>query len=159
MAQHRNPEDRPGGRGPRGFEQEPFVEERERRDLKGLSDEFFRDMRQLLSQESRLIRQEMSEKAQLIKTSGITMSAGFVVSMMALQALVATIVIALAYRMPWWGAALLTTVLLGIIGLTLIAVGRKKISKENLKPTRSIDTLNEISDRFEEKVHEYKPSA
>ncbi|MGE0173320.1 MAG: phage holin family protein [Oligoflexales bacterium] len=151
MAQHRDTSD--------DIQGTPGSSNFEARDLRGHAEAFFRDMRHLFSQESRLLRQELREKTELVKASGMTISAGFVVTMMALQALVATIVIALAYQMPWWGAALLTSIILGIIGLGLVALGRNKVRKETLKPTRSIETLNEIGDRIEEKIHEYKPSA
>lgn len=119
-------------------------------------EEFLKDIRELLVQQNRLLKQELREKVQIVKKSGMTVSVGLALSLIALQTLVAACVIGLAYIMPWWVSALVVGFVVLVIGIGMVSGGTKRMDAEHLKPDKSMATLHKMNEKLQEKFHEYK---
>jgi uncharacterized protein YacL len=107
--------------------------------------------RQLSGQATRLAQQEVElAKAELsIKGKRIGIGAGAfggaaVVGLLALGALVATVILLLATAMTAWLAALIVTVVLGAIAGVMALMGKSKVEEATPPiPQQTIDTVKE----------------
>ncbi|MFG2452893.1 phage holin family protein [Streptomyces sp. NPDC048512] len=84
---------------------------------------------ELVRGEMRLARAEMKEKGRRYGKSGGLFGGASVTGFLMLQALVATVIAALAVPLPVWAAALIVTAALGVIAAVLALTGKKQISK------------------------------
>ncbi|MER5772652.1 phage holin family protein [Streptomyces sp. NPDC001985] len=89
------------------------------------SDQFSR----LVRQELALARAEMREKGRRLGRGGGLYGGAGLVAVLALQALVATAVIALGLLWPLWLSALVITLVLFAIAGALAAAGRREVSR------------------------------
>ncbi|MET9515573.1 phage holin family protein [Streptomyces sp. NPDC002994] len=84
---------------------------------------------QLMRQELRLAQAEMQQKGKRFGLGGGLLGGAGVVGLLALQAIVATAIIALDLVWPLWLAALVVTGALLVVTAVLAAVGKKQVSR------------------------------
>ncbi len=113
------------------------------RSLGELFSDLTREMSTLVRQEVALAKTEMTEKASTFGKNAAMLVVGGALLYAAFLALVATCVIALAYALPWWLAALIMTIIVAIIGGVLAWLGVENLKKSQLAPTQTVDTLKE----------------
>lgn len=124
------------------------------RSISEIFQDLYRDMAVLVEREGRLMRQELSEKATIVKTSSMSMASGLALAFFGVQALVAAAILVLSYVVEWWAAALIVGVILLAIGGIMVASAKKAMKIENLKPSKSADTLSHMSMKLKERAHE-----
>jgi uncharacterized membrane protein YqjE len=102
------------------------------------------DISTLVRQEIALARVEMSEKGKTIG-KGVGMLGGASVAGLAmLGALTTTLIALLAQAMDVWIAALIVTVLWGVVAAVLVQLGRKQLKEAAPpKPEQTIETIKE----------------
>ncbi|MFF8960124.1 phage holin family protein [Streptomyces sp. NPDC014894] len=83
----------------------------------------------LVGQELALAQAELKEKGRRLGRGGGLLGGAGLVAVLALQALVATAVIALGLVLPLWLSALVTTLVLFAIAGALGAAGRKEVGR------------------------------
>lgn len=103
-----------------------------------------RETSTLVRQELALARAEMAEKGKKA-TAGAAMLAGAgVAALLMLGALTAFLILLLDEAMPPWSAALLVTVLWGIVGAVLAYLGRDKLGEVGTPvPEKTMDSVKE----------------
>jgi hypothetical protein len=116
----------------------------------------YTDFTNLWQRESLLIRTELSEKINEVKMASSSFAVGSATLLVGLFAAVATAIIGLDVFLPLWLSALIVTAVLFIVGGVLFAGAKKKFEVQRLKPTKSIETMHEIKNTFQERVHELK---
>lgn len=116
---------------------------KEDRSLGELLTELSQEMRNLIRQELELAKLEMSRKATRLGKDMVYLVLGGAIAYAGFLALVATLIIALAYVLPLWLSALLVGAITAGIGYFLIEKGRSKLKREELKPEQTIATLKE----------------
>jgi nitrate/nitrite transporter NarK len=101
------------------------------------------DLSKLMRQEVALAKVEMKEEAAKAgKASGLLAGAGLV-GYLVLVFLSLALMFALDNVMGIGWAAVITAVILGIIGAVLFVLGRTKFKQVNPKPEQTIETLKE----------------
>jgi hypothetical protein len=106
---------------------------------------------ELASETSTLVRQEIGlAKTELTRNAtragrdiGMIVVGGAVAYAGLLALLAAAIAGLAALGLPWWAAALLVGLVVGIIGYVLIQRGRDALAREDLAPRQTIETLKE----------------
>lgn len=136
-------------------EDSQYVGESGRRKWRQLYNDFFNDFSVLFKKESALIRTELGEKTDLVKQGAVSITTGTIVAFVGIQAIAATIVIALGNIMPWWAAALVTGIALLLIGWGMMAAARRKFSSDSLTPYRSMESFEHMGDMLKEKKDEF----
>ena len=117
------------------------VEPRETRSVPDLLADVLREATELFRTEGRLIRAELSDKLSQIQLAGGSLVAGAICLLVALIVLAGALVTALAkYMDPAW-AALLVGVIVAVIGVVLLAAGKKSLEAVNLAPERTLGQL------------------
>ena len=84
---------------------------------------------ELVRGELRLAQAEMKEKGKRYGKGGGLFGGAGVVGFLMLQALVATVIAALAVPLPVWAAALIVTVVLGVIAAVMALSGKKQVDR------------------------------
>jgi hypothetical protein len=102
-----------------------------------------REMSTLVRQEIDLARTELTGKASRLGKDIGFLAVGGAVLYAGLLALIATLIIALAYAMPWWLAALIVGVVVSAAGYALVQRGLSALKREQLAPQQTIATLKE----------------
>jgi uncharacterized membrane protein YqjE len=82
---------------------------------------------ELVRSELRLAQAEMKEKGKHYGKGGGLFGGAGIVGFLMLEALVATVIAALAVALPVWAAALIVTVVLGVIAAVMAMSGKKQI--------------------------------
>jgi uncharacterized membrane protein YqjE len=113
------------------------------RSLGELFSDLTREMSNLVRQEVELAKTEMTGKASKAGKNAAMLIVGGAMLYAAFLALVATCIIALAYALPWWLAALIMTVIVAIIGGVLAWISAQKLKTMQLAPTETVDTIKE----------------
>jgi hypothetical protein len=105
---------------------------------------------ELANETALLIRQEIAlAKAELIqKASRVGLNIGFLVlggaiAYAALLAFLAALIILLANVVPWWAAALIVAVAVGIVAAVLISKALTALKKTDIAPRQTVETLKE----------------
>ncbi|MFD9561652.1 phage holin family protein [Streptomyces sp. NPDC059994] len=97
---------------------------------------------ELVRGEMRLATAEMKEKGKRYGKGGGLFGGAGVVGFLMLQALVATVIAALAVPLPAWAAALIVTVVLGVIAAVLAVVGKRQVTQAAPPvPERTIESV------------------
>jgi uncharacterized membrane protein YqjE len=99
----------------------------------------------LVRQEVALAKTEMAEKGKKAGLGAGLLAAAAVAALLMLGALTAFVVLALDEGMPAWTAALVVTVLWGIVAAALALVGRSKLDEmgKPLVPEKTVETVKE----------------
>lgn len=98
---------------------------------------------ELVREEVVLAKAEMSHKAAEVGKDVGFLAAGGAVLYAGFLALLATAIIALAYALPWWLAALIVGIVVLVIGGFLVWKGMNNLKRTSLAPAQTIDTLKE----------------
>ncbi|MFB7243881.1 hypothetical protein CW362_11320 [Streptomyces populi] len=97
---------------------------------------------ELVRGELRLAQAEMKEKGRRYGKSGGLFGGAGVVGFLTLQALVATAIAALAVPLPVWAAALIVTVVLGLVAAAMALTGKKQADRAAPpKPEQAIENV------------------
>jgi uncharacterized membrane protein YqjE len=108
-------------------------------------------MKQLADQTSRLVRNEvrlakaeMTEKAQTYGRAGAMLGAAAVVGLLAGIALTMFLIYLLELALPLWAAALIVTVVYGVVGFALFMAGKKKLDEARTPvPEQTVESVKE----------------
>jgi uncharacterized membrane protein YqjE len=120
------------------------TEEHNQRSMRELIDQLSADARGLVRAEVSLARAELEEKARRLAAGGALVGAAAVLGLVALGALTATAIIALSNVVSTWLAALIVTVVVGVLAGILLVVGIKLLRRGvPPAPTESVDQMKE----------------
>ena len=120
------------------------TEENNQRSMRELIDKLSADARELVRAEVSLARAELGEKARRLAAGGALVAAAAVLGIVALGALTATAIIALSNVVSTWLAALIVTVVVGLLAGILLLVGIKLLRRGvPPAPTESVDQMKE----------------
>jgi len=97
----------------------------------------------LIRQEIALAKVELIQKARTVGRDVGFLVLGGAVAYAALLALLAAIIILLANVMPWWIAALIVAVLVGIVAALLISKALAALKKTDAAPRQTVETVKE----------------
>jgi uncharacterized membrane protein YqjE len=97
----------------------------------------------LIRQEIALAKVELTEKASRVGLNVGFLVLGGAIAYAALLAFLAALIILLANVMPWWAAALVVAVLVGIVAAVLISKALTALKKTDLAPRQTVETLKE----------------
>jgi uncharacterized membrane protein YqjE len=97
----------------------------------------------LIRQEVALAKVELTQKANRVGRNVGYLVLGGAVAYAALLALLAAIIILLANVMPWWVAALVVAVLVGIIAGVVISKALAALKNTEVAPRQTVETLKE----------------
>jgi uncharacterized membrane protein YqjE len=98
---------------------------------------------QIVQAEFRLAKTELKEGAEKVAAPGATLGAGVVLGFYGLGFLLLAAVYALSLVMAAWLATLIVGGVLAVAAGILIGAGTAKLKRVNLKPDRTIRTLEE----------------
>lgn len=120
------------------------TEENNQRSMRELIDKLSTDARELVRAEVSLARAELEEKARRLAAGGALVGAAAVLGLVALGALTATAIIALSNVVSTWLAALIVTVVVGVLAGILLVIGIKLLRRGvPPAPTESVDQMKE----------------
>lgn len=97
----------------------------------------------LMRQEIALAKVELTQKASTVGRNVGQLVLGGAVAYAAVLALLAAIIILLANVMPWWAAALVVAVAVGLVAGVLISKALTALKGTNLAPRQTVETLKE----------------
>jgi hypothetical protein len=108
----------------------------------------------LVRDEMRLAQAEMARKGRRFGAGGGLLAAAAVTAFLALQALVATVVAALAEALPVWAAALIVTAVLAVTAAVLAALGRAQLRRAGSPaPEQAIANVRADVAEIKERTH------
>lgn len=105
--------------------------------------ELSRETTTLVRQEVDLAKTELSHKAVSVGKDVGFLAVGGAVVYAGFLALVACAIIALAYALPWWLAALIVGIVVVAIGGFLVLRGIDDLKNQDLAPRQTVQTLKE----------------
>ncbi|MFE9399369.1 phage holin family protein [Streptomyces flavidovirens] len=109
---------------------------------------------QLMREELRLAQAEMTQKGKRFGIGGGLFGGAGMVAFLALQALVATVIAALALVLPLWAASLIITGVLLALAAVLALVGKKQVSQATPPaPEQAIDSVKADMAEIKERAH------
>jgi hypothetical protein len=109
--------------------------------------ELTQDVNDLMAQHVALARTELSAAVDNLKSAAIALSAGVVVTLAGGLVLLAAATLALAERFEPWVAALIVGGATVLVGLILLAVGKRKASASHIAPQRTMRAIEEDMER------------
>lgn len=104
----------------------------------------------LVRDEIELARQEMSEKVSVLRSGVLIVAVGSLIGLVAILTLTAAAVIGLAYYVGPGYAALIIGGTLALTGGITALAGLGQIKRTSLKPTQTIETLEEDKEWLKE---------
>jgi VIT1/CCC1 family predicted Fe2+/Mn2+ transporter len=123
------------------------------RSLGQLFGDLSRQLSTLIRQEIVLARTEMSTKATAVGRDAATIGLGGALLYAAFLTLLGAIVLLLIdLGVPGWVAALGVAVIVGVIGGIMIAAGRQSLTRQQVAPTRTVETLKDDADWAKERI-------
>jgi len=112
--------------------------------MRELIDQLSADARGLVRAEVSLARAELEEKVRRLAAGGALVAAAAVLGLVAIGALTATAIIVLSNVVSTWLAALIVTVVVGLLAAILLLVGIKLLRRGvPPAPTESVDQMKE----------------
>ncbi|MFH9402507.1 phage holin family protein [Streptomyces sp. NPDC017638] len=109
---------------------------------------------ELVRGELRLAQAEMKEKGKRYGKGGGLFGGAGLVGFLMLQALVATVIAALAVALPVWAAALIVTAVLGVIAGVMALTGKKQIAEAAPPaPQQTIENVKADVAEIKESAH------
>ncbi|MHC3472850.1 phage holin family protein [Streptomyces sp. 7R007] len=109
---------------------------------------------ELVRGEMRLAQAEMKEKGKRYGKGGGLFGGAGVVGFLMLEALVATVIAALAVPLPVWAAALIVTAALGVVAAVLALGGKKQVSEASpATPEQTIENVKADVAEIKESAH------
>jgi VIT1/CCC1 family predicted Fe2+/Mn2+ transporter len=123
------------------------------RSLGQLFGDLSRQLSTLIRQEIVLARTEMSTKATAVGRDAATIGLGGALLYAAFLTLLGAIVLLLIdLGVPGWVAALGVAVIVGVVGGIMIAAGRQSLTRQQVAPTRTVETLKDDADWAKERI-------
>ncbi|MBB3997723.1 phage holin family protein [Aureimonas pseudogalii] len=117
------------------------VEPREARSVPDLIGDVLRETTELFRTEGKLIRAEISDKITQVQIGGGSIAAGAICLLVALIVLAQALVIALAHVVGAGWSALIVGVAIALVGVALLAKGKKELETVSLTPDRTVEQL------------------
>jgi uncharacterized membrane protein YqjE len=117
--------------------------DRQERSIGELFSDLGNEISALVRNEIALAKVELKQNASRVARNLVFVVAGALIGYIAMMALVATIIIALATVMAAWGAALLVTIVVGIVAAALVMKGLKALKQTDLTPRQTVQTIKE----------------
>ncbi|MFJ4525730.1 phage holin family protein [Streptomyces sp. NPDC088810] len=109
---------------------------------------------ELVRGELRLAQAEMKQKGKRYGKGGGLFGGAGVVGFLMLQALVATVIAALAVPLPVWAAALIVTAVLGVIAAMMAISGKKQVDQAAPPtPEQTIENVKADVAEIKESAH------
>ncbi len=108
----------------------------------------------LIRKELELARAEVVRTVSRVTGGAVLLAVGAVVAAMALQALVACLILVGSRWLEPWLAALVVGGALLVIGAILVVIGRQRLALKGLAPRRTIETLRQDGRWAREQLHE-----
>ena len=124
----------------------------ENRPLGDLFGDLATEMSNLVRQEVALAKVEVAQKAKYVGRNVGYLVVGGAVAHVALLAIVAAIIMLLANVLPYWGAALLVGVVIGVVGWLLIGKAMMALQNADLTPRETVETLKEDATWMKEQI-------
>jgi len=112
----------------------------------GLLRQLGREIPSLLTKELALLKAEARESVRTAGEGVAAVSSGGAVMLAGLVMLLLAAVYALSNVLAPWAAALVVGALALLVGYMMVSAGRKKFSADELRPDRTINTLNKDKD-------------
>jgi len=125
---------------------------KEERSLGDLFSELATETSTLVRQEVALAQTELTQKATSVGKNVGFLVVGGAVGYAALLAILAAAIIGLAYFVPWWAAALIVGVAVGIVAFLLISSALKALKETSLTPNQTVETLKEDAEWLKNQV-------
>jgi uncharacterized membrane protein YqjE len=120
-----------------------MIENRDERSLGELFADLSRETSNLVRQEVTLAKVELSTKASKVGKDVAFIGLGAAIAYAGLLAILAAVIILLAYFLPNWLAALIVGVVVAAIGGVLVQKGLDALKQESLAPQETIQTMKE----------------
>ena len=117
--------------------------DKQNRSIGDLFSELANELGLLIRQEIALAKVELTEKASRVGLNVGFLVLGGAIAYAALLAFLAALLILLANVMPWWAAALVVALLVGIVAAVLISKALTALKKTDLAPRQTVETLKE----------------
>jgi hypothetical protein len=124
----------------------------DQRSLGELFGDLSREISTLFRQEVQLARAEITSKIPKLGRDIGFLVIGGAVAYAGVLALIATAIIALAYALPWWLAALIVAVVVTAGGLLLVQRGLANLRQDSPVPQQTLATLKEDAQWAKEQV-------
>lgn len=125
---------------------------KEERSLGELFGDLSRDTTTLVRHEVNLAKTELTQKASRVGKEVGFLAIGGAVAYAGLLAIVAALIILLAYVIPWWLSALLVGLVIAGAGYFLIQRGLSALKKENVAPQQTLETLKEDTEWAKQQI-------
>lgn len=106
----------------------------------------------LFRQEIALAKTEVAEKLSTAGSGVAELAIGGLITLLALQALLAAGIIALAQSIGWWQSALIIGVVVLLIGTAFLIRGLANLRARSLAPQQTIASLREGRDWAKEQI-------
>jgi hypothetical protein len=122
-----------------------MAELREERTFSELLGQLSQDLTLLMRQELRLVKTEISEKISRATSDAVSLAAGGLVAYAGALALVAGIILVLNQVMGLaaWLAAVLVSLVLGIIGFVMVRGALRNLKRIEPTPQRTVKTIED----------------
>ena len=120
-----------------------MIDNRDERSLGELFADLSRETSNLVRQEVSLAKVELSTKASKVGKDVAFIGLGAAIAYAGLLAILAAVIILLAYFLPNWLAALIVGVVVAAIGGVLVQKGLDALKQESLAPQETIQTMKE----------------
>lgn len=113
----------------------------ERNSIASLVNSLIGDIQALVRKEVELARAETGEKVSQMRRGVVSLIAGGIVAFAGFLYLLLAATVALEEVLEPWLAALVVGLVVGLIGLAMLASGQSALKTTNLRPERTMDTL------------------
>jgi putative superfamily III holin-X len=125
---------------------------KQERSLGELFSELAGETSTLVRQEVALAKAELTQKAAYVGRNVGLLVVGGAVVYAAFLAVMAAAVIGLSNAMPWWAAALVVGVVVGIVGGALLFKAAYALKETDVTPRQTVETLKEDAQWVKEKM-------
>jgi uncharacterized membrane protein YqjE len=116
----------------------------EDRSIADLTKELLRNMSELVRREVELAKLEVTEKARRLTAGIVLVAVGAVILLAMLGALTATAILALATTLDAWLAALIVTIVAGLLGAVILLLGVRSLKRGAPPvPDQTVDSVKE----------------
>lgn len=113
------------------------------RSIGELFGELASDLGTLVRQELALAKVELAHKATRAGKDVGRLAAGGAIAYAGLLAVLAALIGLLSEVVPWWAAALIVGVIVGIVGYSMLSGALSALKKADLTPQQTVETLKE----------------
>jgi len=113
------------------------------RSLADVFHDILSNIQDIVRSEFRLAKAELGDQASRARGALILLGSGALAGVFAGALLLTACVLALSLVLAAWLSALIVALAAGIVAMSLIAAGRRRMEKVNPRPQRTIDSLRE----------------